>query len=298
MELCIENQTKNIKLPIYLDENAINTDDSVMFKIILIEAGKTIIFIDDKPMVLSAPALLCLNEKENFRVEKGEGLIIRVIYFVPSIVNSFFDIENVYSNIETYPETAKLDHFYFTPFVNRATKASMQVEIGLLTTKKISTIFDTMNATISNYNDDFWPCRIRAFLIEILIIIQHCYTQKDMFSIDIPKSGSSLNDILLYLHLNYNRKITINELIKEFHTNRNTLSKKFKTETGLSVIEYISKLRIRAACMLLRDTLLPVNEIMQRVGFNDISYWRRTFKNILGLAPSEYRKSHNSFKGY
>jgi YesN/AraC family two-component response regulator len=93
--------------------------------------------------------------------------------------------------------------------------------------------------------------------------------------------------------LNYSRKITIEELTKEFHTNRNTLSKKFKAETGLSVIDYISKLRIKAACMLLRDTSLPVSEIMQRVGFIDVSYWGRVFKSVSGLSPSDYRKSHN-----
>ncbi|MHB8062410.1 MAG: helix-turn-helix domain-containing protein [Ruminiclostridium sp.] len=293
MELCIENPIKNIKLPIYLDENAINSYDRAMFKIILIEAGKTIIFIDEKPMVLSAPALLCLNEKENFRVQKETDLLIRVIYFNPSIVNSYFNIENVYYNIDSYAETAKLDHFYFTPFINRSSIAAMQIEIGLLTAKKISSVFDTLRAQISSYNDNFWPCRIRSYLIELLFITQHCYSNRDILTIDIPETDSCINDILLYLHLNYSRKITIDELTKEFHTNRNTLSKNFKIETGLSIIAYTHKLRIKAACMLLRDTSLPVSEIMQRVGFNDVSYWGRAFKSVSGLSPSDYRKFYN-----
>lgn len=81
------------------------------------------------------------------------------------------------------------------------------------------------------------------------------------------------------------------ELTKEFHTNRNTLSKKFKKETGLSLIEYILKLRINVACMLLRDTSLPVSEIMERVGFVDISHWGRAFKKYTGYSPTEYKKT-------
>jgi len=127
--------------------------------------------------------------------------------------------------------------------------------------------------------------------MEVLFIIQHCYSEKDINSIKISESTASINDVLLYLHLNYYRKITIEELIVEFNTNRNTLNKKFKMETGLSPIQYTIKLRIKVACMLLRDTKLPISEIMERVGFNDASHWGRTFKLYTGLSPIDYRKS-------
>lgn len=295
MELYIENKKKNVKLPLYLEDNIKDTYDCIMFKIILIEEGSTILQVNDKSIVLSAPALLCLNEKESLRVQKKEGLVIRSIYFNPSIVNSYFNLENVYSSLNSVTETVKLDHFYFIPFINRSSKSEGLIEIGPLTSKRISTVFNSLKDQITNYSDSYWRCRNRSFLIEILFIIQHCYSEKDIISINIQESTASINDVLLYLHLNYYKKITIEELIDEFNTNRNTLNKKFKMETGLSPIQYTIKLRIKVACMLLRDTKLPISEIMKRVGFDDASHWGRTFKLSTGLSPVDYRKSRTDY---
>ncbi|MDP4090768.1 MAG: AraC family transcriptional regulator, partial [Bacillota bacterium] len=93
-----------------------------------------------------------------------------------------------------------------------------------------------------------------------------------------------------YLQLNYNTKIRIQDITSRFHTNRNTLSKRFKEEMGLSVMDYMLRLRIKIACILLRDTNLPITEVMERVGFTDASYWGRAFKRFIGKTPTDYRR--------
>jgi len=42
--------------------------------------------------------------------------------------------------------------------------------------------------------------------------------------------------------------------------------------------------------MLLRDTVLPVTEIMNRVGYQDSTHFWRTFRKHIGQSPSEYRQ--------
>lgn len=44
------------------------------------------------------------------------------------------------------------------------------------------------------------------------------------------------------------------------------------------------------AATLLRDISLTINEICERTGFNDISYFSKSFKKVIQLTPSEYRK--------
>lgn len=70
MELFINNQEQNRKLPIYLEENRLDTKDCNMLKLILIEEGSVILSINHRSVVLSAPSLLCLNEKERCKLEK------------------------------------------------------------------------------------------------------------------------------------------------------------------------------------------------------------------------------------
>lgn len=43
---------------------------------------------------------------------------------------------------------------------------------------------------------------------------------------------------------------------------------------------------------MLRDTLLPISEIMYRVGFNEANHFSRIFKKHMNVSPSDYRKKY------
>lgn len=98
--------------------------------------------------------------------------------------------------------------------------------------------------------------------------------------------------IVLYLQMNYQKRITIDTLTREFHINRTTLTQRFSKVTGVSVMAYLINLRVRLAALMLRDTSLPVTEIMTRVGFNDMTYFGRVFRKHTGLTPSNYREKY------
>lgn len=67
----------------------------------------------------------------------------------------------------------------------------------------------------------------------------------------------------------------------------------FKDNLDETFLTYLNKLRITMASTILRDTLLPINEIMTRVGFTDTVHFFRTFKKYTGLTPTEYREKYN-----
>ncbi|MDD6770863.1 MAG: AraC family transcriptional regulator [Inconstantimicrobium porci] len=81
-------------------------------------------------------------------------------------------------------------------------------------------------------------------------------------------------------------------MTKKFNMNRTTLSEKFNRLVGETIITYINKLRVNIATTLLRDTRVPISEIMEIVGFNDSSYFFRTFKIYKGQSPKEYRDEY------
>ena len=55
------------------------------------------------------------------------------------------------------------------------------------------------------------------------------------------------------------------------------------------MIEYLNKIRIRAAKKLLKESQLKIYEIAEQVGFSDYHYFGIVFKKVIGLAPLEYR---------
>ncbi len=69
-----------------------------------------------------------------------------------------------------------------------------------------------------------------------------------------------------------------------------TLKRRFKTATGLSLIEYLQNIRVEHAKALLEHTETPVDEISVAAGYEDASFFRRLFKRSTGLTPSQYRR--------
>ena len=69
-----------------------------------------------------------------------------------------------------------------------------------------------------------------------------------------------------------------------------TFKRRFKSATGVSLIEYLQNLRIEEGKRLLETGDLPVEEISELVGYADASFFRRLFKRLAGLTPSAYRK--------
>ncbi len=73
-----------------------------------------------------------------------------------------------------------------------------------------------------------------------------------------------------------------------------TLKRRFKAATGTTLIEYLQHLRIEDAKRSLETSATPVEEISLCVGYEDPSFFRRLFKRIVGLTPSEYRRMFRS----
>lgn len=122
------------------------------------------------------------------------------------------------------------------------------------------------------------------FLLFRLSIADNCLDE-----LPLKNETGRADQIILYLVRNYRRKITIEELTKAFNLNRNKLYQVFHEATGVTLITYLVKLRIKMAAILLQETSLSIAEIMAQVGYSDLTHFGRAFKKEIGHPPSEYR---------
>lgn len=95
--------------------------------------------------------------------------------------------------------------------------------------------------------------------------------------------------LIHYLNDNY-RTATLEDTAAYFHFSPAYISKFLKKATGKSFIEYIQQQRIDAAMHVLRNSDMPANSIARQVGYQNISYFYRTFKKYNHCTPLEYRK--------
>ena len=80
-------------------------------------------------------------------------------------------------------------------------------------------------------------------------------------------------------------------LAKEFLMNPDYLARIFREKFGISLGHFIQQSRIREAQRLLHQSVGTINEIAQKVGFDNFSYFSQLFRKATGLTPNEYRKA-------
>ena len=134
--------------------------------------------------------------------------------------------------------------------------------------------------------------------------VESCYFITDMFSCiknfiinmfastdKIMLSGVSkeyTNAAVAYLCENFNKEISVQDIADAVGVSRFYLSRIFKANTGVTLMDYLNKLRFSKAEALLKSTDMSINEIAKAVGFNNISYFNRKFKQMFGMTPSQF----------
>lgn len=279
----------------YYEGNELNNENAIdkRFCMILIEEGSGILNLNNVNVPFIAPTLFCVNEKENVIIDKSLNVKIKVVFFHPRIVNSILDFENIRVTPEYFTQTIIQDCYLFKHFINRSEDYYGKINISQFTYKRLDLLVDLFNRESSMQNRDNWPCRSRSYIMEILFLLDSAYIENDSYNDTFNKDiDEDLYSIILYLYNNYNRKITITELTDKFNINRTTLSEKFTKYIGETIITYLNKLRINMASTILRDTKVPIYEVMERVGFTDYVHFSRTFKKYKGMSPKEYRNNY------
>ncbi len=107
----------------------------------------------------------------------------------------------------------------------------------------------------------------------------------------VDAANPTIKRVLVYVNMNYERGLTLAETAKQFGVSRGYLAKSFKEETGDTFIEYITKLKLKKAEQLLKETDYHINDIADYCGFSDGNYFTRKFKAIYNMTPSEYRET-------
>lgn len=100
-----------------------------------------------------------------------------------------------------------------------------------------------------------------------------------------------IKNIMQYIKDNLQLNLSVMELSRHFHMSEGYLCRFFKAEVGMTAVEYINYCRIATACSMLAETDKSISEISSDCGYNNISYFNRTFRRRMGCSPREYRNS-------
>lgn len=129
-----------------------------------------------------------------------------------------------------------------------------------------------------------------------MLIIQRLLSA--YYRASVPHMDPRIKRVMMYIGENYSRNITIQDLAKLIKVHPVYLGRLFKQNTGLTYKEYINRIRINNAEMMLSEGDFSVTETAERCGFNDIAYFSNVFKAMKGYPPSAVRTNRYHVRAF
>ncbi|MBF7024896.1 helix-turn-helix domain-containing protein [Staphylococcus kloosii] len=104
-----------------------------------------------------------------------------------------------------------------------------------------------------------------------------------------------INKVVQYIELNLMNELNLGQLAAYVNLAPAYLSRVFNQEVGMSLAQYITEMRMSKASELLMRTSLTVQTISEQIGFKQISYFSKKFKQHFDMTPIQYRNKYQKF---
>lgn len=105
------------------------------------------------------------------------------------------------------------------------------------------------------------------------------------------KTGNLIRKAKSYIEKNYQNQILVEDVAREVAISPSYFKHLFKRECGYTFSDFLTRVRIQKAKELLLETDLSITEIAFETGYQNPNYFSLVFKNLEGIAPSDYRKN-------
>ncbi|MNN70293.1 HTH-type transcriptional regulator YesS [compost metagenome] len=114
---------------------------------------------------------------------------------------------------------------------------------------------------------------------------------KEIRSCRLAQAGKSVETVKRWIIEHYNEPAELGHLANLVYLTPSYLSKLFKTETGMTITDYLIEIRIKKAKHLLKQSAeMKIHEIGSEVGYPDPAYFNKLFKRMVGITPNEYKR--------
>lgn len=102
--------------------------------------------------------------------------------------------------------------------------------------------------------------------------------------------NSYIIEIINYINKNINTALTLTEISEYVHLTREYTSKLFKREMGVTITDFINKNKMKIAKDMIFSEKSNLNDIALQLGYQNYSYFSRTFKKYFQYSPAEYKQ--------
>jgi transcriptional regulator GlxA family with amidase domain len=145
------------------------------------------------------------------------------------------------------------------------------------------------------------PARRLVLLIEVLTTLCHCHDATPLAN--APRGGAELAAdprmirVLDHLHAHFAEPVRVTTLANIACVSTSTFHRMFRRHTRMTMVDYVTRLRVGRACSLLIESGQSIATIAADVGYTHLSLFNRQFARAKGATPSNFRKHHRIMLG-
>ncbi|MGI6562950.1 MAG: helix-turn-helix domain-containing protein [Clostridia bacterium] len=206
--------------------------------------------------------------------------------FMPQYINERFSPEETSERF--------FDFAYLEPFLVTENKIKPRLNLRGKSRDEVERILNEMIVEYREMDDDF-ELMFKSLLLKLLIILSREYKKSEAeipaHNILLDRHKENLIKAREYIDNNFIYDIKVEDVAKIAMVSGSYFRYLFKNLTQKTFTEYVNYLRIkRATELLVKNYTDSVYDICFAVGFNNINYFNRLFKQQTGLSPLQYRK--------
>jgi len=273
----------NVEFPvaIYRDdvtENFVNWHWHTEIEIGYVEEGVILLECGNRKYTLVQGDLFFINSKVLHAMNnqhKGKTAVFRSIAFDVSVISS--NTESIFYKKYLYPV---IHNTHLRDFIWKA-DSEYFTELDVIIRKS----WDIINLEPADYE-----VYVRNLLSEYFaVLIRVCKTV-----VESNRSSNLLLEdraqiILNYIHSNYSKSITLDDLAVAANVSKSEVLRCFKAVINTSPIKYLKNFRLQNAAYLLKNSAYSIQTIYELCGFDNNSYFSKSFKEQYHCSPREYR---------
>lgn len=229
------------------------------------------------------------GEEHTYRIKPGHTVEVVNMLFFSNIID--------WPLVRTMGAMDIVDFFYVQPFLPAELRFGNILNLNHEESEQTHNLVKNLEREFIGKKTNY-KLLVKLLMTQLFVLLSRKYTEQkhrynqihNLSMFNVPTA----NRVLGYLERHYAEDIKLADLAFVSNCSERQLTRIFKENTGVTIINYLHRLRVEKAKDLLLNSDRKVSDICFAVGFNDMSYFIRVFKKISGNNPTDFRNRHFS----
>lgn len=152
---------------------------------------------------------------------------------------------------------------------------------------------DTLSLIVQNMFREYlkksagYETVLTVLLIQMLVMLQRFEMVNETESTSLRR----FDEVIHFIKSHYTSSLTVQDLADYFFLSASHFQRQFKKTTGISFTQYLQNVRIQKCSELLKSTDIPIYQIANQVGYQDMKFFHALFRKKTGVTPKQYRQN-------